>query len=82
MSSIIMEEAGSMEYQIPLVVCPTLALRFSYSKVVPNSAFRSVDLPELWDPIMEIVWYDFFKAFICCLVRPSSSSMLHNFNFT
>jgi D-alanine-D-alanine ligase-like ATP-grasp enzyme len=48
-----MEVAGSMVYQMPLVVCPTLALRFSYSKVVPNRAFNSVDFPELWEPIID-----------------------------
>lgn len=55
MSSIIMDDLGSMEYQMPLVVWPTLVFLFSYSKLVPKRALRRVDLPELCEPMMESV---------------------------
>lgn len=40
---------------MPLVVCPTLVLRFNYSNVVPKRALSSVDFPELCDPIIDSV---------------------------
>lgn len=52
-SMTISESVVFIEYQMPLVVCPTLFLRLSYSKVVPKRALRRVDLPELWEPMME-----------------------------
>lgn len=55
-SMIIMESAESMEYQIPLVVCPTRFFRLSSSNVVPKRALRSVDLPELWEPMIDRMW--------------------------
>ena len=75
-STIIMELAVSMEYHIPFVVWPTLFLRLSSSKEVPKRAFKRVDLPELWEPIMESTWYALFIWVICLLLRPSSSSIL------
>ena len=82
MSRIIIEVAGSIVYQIPLVVWPTLAFLLSSSKVVPNNALSKVDFPELWEPIIDIVWYVFFNALIFFWFRLSSYSILNDDKYT
>jgi hypothetical protein len=75
-SKITMFDADSTLNQMPFVVCPTRCRRFSTSKSVPKSALRSVLLPELWEPMMERIWYFLWSSRLVSLARVSSSSIL------
>ena len=81
-SRIIIFDGDSTLNQIPFVVCPTLCLRLSTSKSVEKSAFKRVLFPELWEPIMDTIWYFLWSSRLVSLAKVSSSSMLHYTLFT
>ena len=77
-SRIMIFDGVSTLNHIPLVVCPTRCLRLRTSKSVPKRAFKRVLLPELWDPMMETIWYCFEWRRWVYWARVYSYSMLNH----